>query len=59
MRIQEIANTRLQYGFNRIFTLLRREGFRDNHKRAYRIYRTQGLNLRSKRPRRNRIANHR
>jgi putative transposase len=53
MRIGEIANTRIRYGFRRIFTLLRREGFTDNHKRVYRIYRAEGLNLRSKRPRRN------
>jgi putative transposase len=59
MRIREIASTRIRYGFKRIFTLLRREGFTDNHKRVYRIYRSEGLNLRSKRPRRNRSANHR
>jgi putative transposase len=39
MRIREIANTRIRYGFKRIFTLMRREGFSDNHKRVYRIYR--------------------
>jgi len=50
MRIREIANTRIRYGFKRIFTLLRRDGFTDNHKRVYRIYRAEGLNLRSKRP---------
>ena len=59
MRIREIANTRIRYGFKRIFTLLRREGFTNNHKRVYRIYRAEGLNLRSKRLRRNRSANHR
>ncbi len=59
MRIREIASTRIRYGFKRIYTLLRREGFTDNHKRVYRIYRAEDLNLRSKRPRRNRSANHR
>jgi putative transposase len=39
--------------------LLKREGFSDNHKRVYRIYKTCGLNLRTKRPRRNRSAEHR
>lgn len=29
---------------------------RDNHKRVHRLYRLEGLNLRSKRPRRNRMA---
>ncbi len=58
-RIREIAQTRIRYGCQRIFTLLRREGWRDNHKRVYRLYRLEGLNLRSKRPRRNRMAAHR
>jgi putative transposase len=58
-RIKEIALTRIRYGFKRITTLLRREGFIDNHKRIYRIYREEGLNLRSKRPRRNRSGAHR
>jgi putative transposase len=30
-RMQEIAQVRIRYGFWRIFILLRREGFRDNH----------------------------
>ncbi len=59
MRIKEIAATRVRYGFWRIYILLRREGFMDNHKRVYRVYLEEGLNLRSKRPRRNRSAAHR
>ena len=39
--------------------LLHREGWKDNHKRIYRIYCEEGLNLRSKRPRRNKAAAHR
>ena len=58
-RIKEIAETRVRYGFTRIHVLLRREGWRDNHKRTYRIYKEEGLNLRSKRPRRNKAAAHR
>jgi putative transposase len=58
-RIREIAETRVRYGFPRIQILLRREGWRDNHKRTYRIYREEGLNLRSKRPRRSKTAAHR
>ena len=36
--------------------MLKREGFKDNHKRAYRLYREQDLTLRHKRPKRNRAA---
>ncbi len=58
-RIREIAETRVRYGFDRIQVLLRREGWTDNHKRTYRIYKEEGLNLRSKRPRRSKAAAHR
>jgi putative transposase len=58
-RIREIANTRVRYGHWRIHTLLRREGWKDNHKRTYRVYKEEGLNLRSKRPRRSKAAAHR
>jgi putative transposase len=58
-RMREIAETRVRYGFARIQVLLRREGWRDNHKRTYRIYKEEGLNLRSKRPRRSKTAAHR
>lgn len=58
-RIQEIALTRVRYGFWRIYILLRREGWVVNHKRIYRLYKLEGLNLRSKRPRRSRAAAHR
>lgn len=47
-RIVEIANTRIRYGVNRIHVLLRREGWKDNKKRVHRIYKEEGLNLRSK-----------
>ena len=36
-RMKEIAETRVRYGFQRLHILLRREGWRDNHKRTYRI----------------------
>ena len=54
--MKDIAFSRIRYGYRRIWTMLRREGFTDNHKRVYRIYRQEGLNLRTKRPRRNRSA---
>src|SRR5690606_24711396 len=58
-RIREIALSRVRYGFWRIHTLLRREGWGVNHKRSYRVYKLEGLNLRSKRPRRCRAGAHR
>lgn len=56
-RIREIAATRIRYGAERIHVLLRREGWLINHKKTYRIYCEEGLNLRSKRPRRGGSAN--
>ena len=58
-RIKEIAMVRVRYGVARIHVLLRREGFGDNFKRVRRIYREEGLNLRLRRPRRNKAAGHR
>lgn len=58
-RIREIAYTRIRYGFWRIYVVLRREGWFVNHKRVHRLYKLEGLNLRSKRPRRSRAAAHR
>ena len=58
-RIHEIAAARVRYGYRRIYILLRREGWKVNHKRVYRIYCKEGLNLRSKRPRRRVSAAHR
>ena len=51
-RIKEIAETRVRYGYRRIHVLLRREGWRVNAKRVWRLYREMGLPLRSKTPKR-------
>lgn len=59
LRICEIASTRIRYGYERIHVLLKREGWHVNHKRVYRIYCEEGLNLRNKRPRRRVSAAHR
>jgi len=59
MKIREIASTRVRYGYRRIHTLLRREGFTINQKKVYRLYREEGLNLRRQRPRRRVSAAHR
>ncbi|CAP40538.1 probable transposase [Bordetella petrii] len=58
-RMHEIASTRVRYGFWRIYVLIRRDGWHVNHKRIYRLYKEEGLNLRSKRPHRRRAAAHR
>jgi putative transposase len=56
MRIKEITDTRVHYGYRRVHVMLRREGHKDNVKRVYRLYREEGLSLRLKRPRRNKAA---
>ncbi len=52
MRIREIAQARVSYGFRRIHMLLLREGWKVNHKRVYRLYKLEGFTMRPKRPRR-------
>ncbi len=41
---------RVRYGYRRLHILLRREGWRVNAKRVYRLYREEGLSLRLRRP---------
>lgn len=38
-RIEELAAVKRRYGYRRIHILLRREGWRVNRKRTYRLYR--------------------
>ena len=52
MRLKDLAQARVSYGYRRLHTLLQREGWLVNHKRAYRLYSQEGLMLRTKRPRR-------
>lgn len=52
IRIKDIAQARASYGYRRIHIMLLREGWRVNHKRVYRLYKMEGLMMRSKRPRR-------
>lgn len=58
-RIRDITTSLVLYSFERNYILLRREGWKDNHKRVYRIYCEESLHLRSKRPRCKKATGHR
>ena len=47
-----LATKRPRFGYRRIHLFLRRQGWRVNHKRVYRIYRTEGLTVRRRRRKR-------
>jgi putative transposase len=49
VRLRDLAAARVRYGYRRLHVLLRREGWRVNHKRVYRLYREEGLGIRVKR----------
>lgn len=51
MRLKELAFARPRYGYERLTILLKREGWHVNHKRVYRIYKEEGLMVRTKRRR--------
>jgi len=51
-RLRELARTRPRYGYRRLTVLLRREYGAVNHKRVYRWYRHEGLQVRQKRRKR-------
>lgn len=59
LRIREIAHARPRFGGLRIWVLLRREGWRVNHKRVRRLYRLDGLQVRMRVRRRKHMALHR
>jgi putative transposase len=52
VRLRELAAVRRRWGYRRLHVLLRREGMLVNHKRVYRIYREEGLNVRRRRRKR-------
>jgi len=55
-RMREIAAVRVRAGYRHIHTLLRREGWKINRKRVYRLYTEEGLTLKRRRPKRHRSA---
>src|SRR5262245_28707027 len=58
-RIRELAESRPRFGYRRIHTMLRREGWSINHKRVQRLYRVEGLQLRMRVRRRKHMCLHR
>jgi len=50
--LKQIAATRVRYGYRRIHTLLQWESWQVNHKRVYRLYCDQRLQMRHKSPKR-------
>jgi putative transposase len=59
MRLKELAESRVRYGYRRLHVLLQREGWRINHKRTYRLYSEEGLSIRTRSPRRRRSCRYR
>jgi putative transposase len=59
MRIREIAQARVRYGYRKILALLRREGWKVGKYLVYRLYKEEGLTLRQRLRRRRRVAVHR
>jgi putative transposase len=51
-RIKEVSEMRPHYGYMRIYVHLRREGWMINHKRVYRLYCQESLQLRRRKPKR-------
>jgi putative transposase len=51
-RICELAGEKRRYGYRRIHILLRREGWKVNRKRTYRVYREAGLAVRRRKRKR-------
>jgi len=52
IRLRDLAAARVRYGYRRLHTLLRREGWLVNHKRIYRLYSEENLTMRTRSPRR-------
>ena len=48
IRLRDLAAVRVRYGYRRLHVLLRREGWKINHKLVWRIYREEGLSIRMK-----------
>jgi putative transposase len=58
-RLRELAASRIRFGYRRLHVMLRREGWMVNHKRIYRLYVEEDLNLRMPKKRKKRVAENR
>jgi len=52
--LKETAVQRRRWGYRMLIRMLRRQGFKDNHKRIYRVYREEGLQVLKRRKRKTR-----
>ena len=59
LRLKDLAESRVRYGYRRLHVLLRREGWPVNHKRIYRLYSEEGLSIRTRSLRRRRACRYR
>jgi putative transposase len=55
-RIRELAGVHTYAGYRRLHVYLRREGWKINHKRVYRLYQEDGLALRKRARRRRSVV---
>jgi putative transposase len=55
-RLRELAEQRRRWGCPLLYLVVRREGWRANHKRVERLYREEGLSLKLRRRRRKRLS---
>ncbi len=58
-RMHEIAATRIRYGYRRVHIMLKREGWKIGRNRVHRVYREEGLVLKTRRPQGRKMATHR
>ena len=56
IRLKDLAAVRVRWGYRRLHVLLEREGWKINHKRVYRLYKQEGLELRLKTRKKKQVA---
>ncbi len=55
-KVREMANQHPNYGYRRVTAILRREGSEVNHKRVQRVWKSEGLHLPRRKPRKRRYG---